>query len=300
MDLLAKMATFVRVLEAGSLSSAARQLRISAAAVSRQIAALEREVGAALLVRTTRRMSVTAAGQRYYERCVRILHEVADAQTIGRGGVQGALTISAPVTFGLASVVPRVRALTARHPGLRLDLRLEDRVIDLALEGVDVAIRVATMPPLSTELVAHPLWTWARRLFASPGYLRRRGEPKSPAALAKHDALLHAVDATETWNLVNGEHTARIRMNVRCSSNAGHVLRDLAIDGAGIAMLPPWFVTEELAAHKLRGVLPGWGSEPSVVHALYRTRHRNEQRVRIVIDHLRQSYAAEEAAVAVC
>jgi len=300
MDLLAKMSTFVRVVEAGSLSAAAKQLRISAAAVSRQIATLEREVGAALLVRTTRRMSVTAAGQRYHERCVRILHEVDDAQAVGRGGVQGALKISAPVTFGLASVVPRVRALTARHPGLRIDLRLEDRVIDLALEGVDVAIRVATMPPLSTELVAHRLFGWTRLLVASPGYLKRRGEPRSPAALAKHDALSHAVDAAGgTWTLVRGERTARIRMNVRCSSNAGHVLRDLAIDGNGIALLPPWFVTDEVAAGQLRAVLPGWGSEQVVVHALYRTRHRTEQRVRTVIDHLRQSYAEQEAAAAV-
>jgi len=295
MDLLAKMSTFVRVVEAGSLSAAAKQVRISAAAVSRQIASLEHEVGVALLLRTTRRMSVTEAGQGYYERCVRILREVDDAQTIGRGDqVQGALKISAPVTFGLASVAPRLRTLVSKHPGLRLDLQFDDRMIDLVLEGVDVALRVAAMPPLSTELVAHQLYAWQRVLVAAPGYLRRRGDPKSPAALAKHDALSHAIDAgSETWNLVNGELTARVRLAVRCSSNAGHVLRDLAIDGAGIAMLPPWFVTSEIANKQLRIVLPGWGSERIVVHALHRTMHRHEQRVRTVVDHLRQSYATE-------
>jgi DNA-binding transcriptional LysR family regulator len=149
------------------------------------------------------------------------------------------------------------------------------------------------MPPLSTEIVAHRLVSWQRVLVASPAYLKRRGEPRTPAALAKHDALSHAIDAAaEAWNLVNGDQTARVRLHVRCSSNAGHMLRDLAIDGAGIAILPPWFVTDELASHRLRVVLPGWGSEHVQVHALYRTPHRNDPRVRTLVEHLRASYAA--------
>jgi DNA-binding transcriptional LysR family regulator len=291
MDLLAKMATYVRVVEAGSLSAAAKQLRISAAAVSRQITTLEAELDASLLARTTRRMSITAEGQAYYERCLRILHEVDDAQAIGHGGLRGALKLSMPVTFGLASVAPKLRPFVLAHPEVRLDVRFEDRVIDLVLEGVDVALRVAATPPLSTEIIAVRITEWQRVLVAAPSYLKRRGEPKTPEALAKHDALSHAVDAAaDSWSLVGANRNARVRMNVRCSSNAGHVLRDLAIDGAGIAMLPPWFVTEELAARQLRVVLPGWGSEPLVVHALYRTMHRNEQRVRQLIDHLRAAY----------
>jgi DNA-binding transcriptional LysR family regulator len=235
MDLLSKMSTYVRVIEAGSLSAAAKQLRISPAAVSRQLATLEDELGTQLVVRTTRRMTVTPPGRSYYERCLRILREVEDAQTIGRTtGLEGALKVSVPVTFGLGSVVPRLRELAIAQPSLRLDIRLEDRFIDLVLEGVDVAIRGGTAPPISTDLIAHDLYTWRRILVAAPSYLKRHGVPKLPAALARHDALSQAIDATtESWQLVNGTRRERVRLNVRCSSNAGHVLRDLAVDGAG-------------------------------------------------------------------
>ena len=291
MDLLSKMATYVRVVEAGSLSAAAKQLKLSAAAVSRQITTLEDELATSLIARTTRKMSITAEGSAYYDRCVRILRDVDDAQAIGRGGFAGVLKISVPVTFGLASVVPRLNALTLAHPELHLDIRLDDRVIDLVFEGVDVALRVASSPPLSTDIIATRLVEWQRILVASPAYLKKRGEPKTPEALAKHDALSHAVDAAaDTWHVVGPDRRAHIRMSVRCSSNAGHVLRDLAIEGAGIAMLPGWFVAEHLESKQLRVVLPGWGSEPFVVHALYRRQHRNEQRVKLLIDHLRASY----------
>jgi DNA-binding transcriptional LysR family regulator len=293
MDLLAKMSTYVRVIEAGSLSSAARQLRISAAAVSRQISTLEAELGTELIARTTRRMTVTPAGRAYYERCLRVLREVDDAQAIGHAkGLQGPLKVSVPITFGLASAVPHLRALAIAHPALRLDIRVEDRMIDLALEGVDVAIRAGAQPPLSTEIVAHRLFEWNRVLVAAPGYLKRRGVPRSPEALARHDVLSHAIDAaSESWHLVNGARSERVRVRVRCSSNAGHVVRDLAVDGAGIAMLPRFFIADELAAGKLREILPGWGSESISAHALFRAIHRTDPRVRTLIEHLRRAYA---------
>jgi len=286
------MTTYVRVVEAGSLSAAAKQLRISAAAVSRQIATLEAELDTALLARTTRRMTVTTEGQAYYERCLRILHDVVAAQAVGRGAIAGALKISVPVTFGLASVAAHLRALAIAQPDLQLDLRLEDQLIDLVLEGIDIAIRVASTPPLSTEIIAQRLTEWQRVIVASPGYLKQRGEPRTPEALAKHDALSHALDAgAALWNLVDGERTARVRVNVRCASNSGHILRDLAVDGAGIAMMPPWFVKADVARHRLRIILPAWRSEPLVVHALYRTSHRNDPRVRLVVEKLRAAYA---------
>src|SRR5277367_4614665 len=138
MDLLDKMATYVRVVEAGSFSAAAKQIRISSAAVSRQVAVLEAELRVTLLARSTRRMAVTPAGRPYYERCLRVLREVDEAQAVARGEtVDGSLRVTAPVTFGLARVVPHMRGLMVKHPGLRIDLRLEDRLVDLALEGVD-------------------------------------------------------------------------------------------------------------------------------------------------------------------
>src|SRR5437016_2327076 len=187
---------YVRVVEAGSLSAAATQLRISPAAVSRQIATLERELRVPLLRRTTRRMSVTPAGRSYYERALRVLREVDDAQAIGRtAATAGLLSASAPVTFGLACVVPQLSSFMTAHPGLRVDLRLEDRPIDLALEGVDLAVRVGGAPPDSTDVIAHELMSFRRVLVAAPSYLKSHGAPGTPEALAKHDALAGAVDS---------------------------------------------------------------------------------------------------------
>jgi DNA-binding transcriptional LysR family regulator len=292
MDLLDKMATYVRVVEAGSFSAAGKQLRISSGAVSRQIAALEEDLRRTLLRRSTRRMAVTAEGRRYYEACLRVLREVDEAQAAGRGtGHEGPLQITAPVTFGLERVVPHVAGLMTKHPGVRVDLRLEDRLLDLALEGVDVAIRVGPPPAPTADVIAHPLASFRRLLVASPTYLRRRGEPKTPEALAKHDALTYAAPGlADTWTLFDGEREARVRLNVVFRSNAPHALRELATAGAGIGLLPAWLVSEQTKSNALRVVLSAWGSAPVNVYALHRTEHRRTRAVRALVDHLRAAY----------
>jgi DNA-binding transcriptional LysR family regulator len=294
MDLLEKMTTYVRVVEAGSLSAAAKQLRISSAAVSRQIATLEAELRLTLLRRTTRRMAVTPAGDRYYQSCLRVLREVDDAQAVGADEApEGFLQVSAPVTFGLARVVPHVHALMVKHPRFRIDLRLEDRLIDLALEGTDVAIRVGTRPPERTDLIAHLLFTFRRVVVASPDYLKRKGEPTTPEALAKHDALTYpAGNPADTWDLVSGEREARLRLNVIFRSNALHAIRDLAVKGVGVALLPDWLVMNDVRRRALRLLLPGWQSEPVPVNAIHRTKQRGAPRLRAFVDHLRDAYAA--------
>ena len=293
MDLLEKMSTYVRVIEAGSFSAAAKQVRLSPAAVSRQIAALESEVRFPLVLRSTRRMEVTPAGRRYYERCLRILREVDDAQSVGQSEVlDGLLQVSAPVSFGLARVVPHMHALMSKHPGVRIDLRLEDRLIDLAFDGMDVAIRVGGTPPESTDVIAHPLFAFRRVLVASPGYLKRNGEPKTPEAIAKHDALSYGVGTPfDSWALSDGSREARLRVNVIFRSNAVHATKALVLKGAGIALLPDWLVTEEVQRRTLRVILPAWKTELIGVHALHRTLLRGAPRVRLLIEHLRAAYA---------
>jgi DNA-binding transcriptional LysR family regulator len=296
-DLLDKMATYVRVAEAGSLSAASKQLNLSPAAVSRQIAALEAELGAPLLLRTTRRMVITPAGRRYYERCLRILREVDEAQAVGRAdALSGLLKVSAPVSFGLACVVPHMRALMVDHPGLRLDLRLEDRLVDLVLEGVDVAIRVGSAPRESTEIVARRIGSFRRVLVASPDYLRRRGEPRTPEALAKHDALAYVGGpGADVWTLRGDDREARVQMNATFVSNAPHAVRELAMAGAGIALLPAWFIPEQIERRQLRVVLPSWETAPVLVNALHRIDQRGAPRVLTLIEHLRAAYPAEAA-----
>jgi DNA-binding transcriptional LysR family regulator len=293
MDLLDKMSTFVRVIEAGSISAAARQLGLSAAAVSRQISTLEEQVRVPLLMRTTRRMTLTEAGQRYYAHCLRILREVEDAQAIGIPGVvQGTLTVSAPVTLGIACIAPHVPPLLAKHPGLNVDLRLEDRVVDLVAEAVDVAIRTLP-PPVTHTIVAHPLMSYRRVLVGSPTYLRRRGEPKQPEDLSDHDAVSDARDSglRVTWAVRRFRHERRGQPVVRLRCNARYAVRDAALQHVGLALLPQWLVEDDVKRNRLRIVLRQWEFERTRVNALHRVELRGTPRVRIFVEHLRKELA---------
>jgi len=285
------MQTFVRVVEAGSFSAASKQLRLSVAAASRHVAALEEELGTSLLARTTRKLTITPAGRLYYDRCLRVLGEVDDAQAVGRLGAAGPLRMSVPVSLGVLAGEALVDLLLGRHPELRVDFRLEDRLIDLALENVDIAIRVGAEPPLSAEVVAVPLMSWARVVVASPSYVARHGEPTTPAALSEHDALSTAGGAmTDVWTLVDGSSVARVRLATRLSTNASQLMHSAVLRGRGVALMPDWFVAEDLRARRLRRLLGAWTSERTVMYALYRASLRKEQRVRAVIELLREAF----------
>ncbi|WAS95333.1 LysR family transcriptional regulator [Nannocystis punicea] len=297
MDLLAQMATFVRIVEGGSLSAAARRLRLSTPAISRQLRALEEELGATLVLRTTRQLTVTEVGRAYYERCVQILREVEEAQAGARrrDAVEGRLVVAASVTFGGLRVAPTLPALFAAHPRLRVDLRLEDRLTDLVGDGIDVAIRATTLlPSASDALIAVPLVTVPRVAVAAPSYLRRRGEPKEPAALARHDALVQVYGSgapATRWRFSRPprEETVPVREVLACNVLA--VLRDAAVAGLGVALLPDWLVAAELASGQLRAILPQWSTTGASVAALYRVELRGTPRVRAFVEHLRRALA---------
>lgn len=288
MDLLAHMRTFTRVVERGSLSAAAREGRVSLPAVSRQLRALEEHLGAALLVRSTRRMSVTDAGRRFYEQSVRILADVdaAEESVSDEKVVRGTVTVSASITLGLTHVVPRLAALTRAHPKLEVDLRLEDRYVDLVAEGVDVAIRGGGAPPDSTAFVAHLLFESTRFVVASPRYLRKHGTPRTPEQLAKHACVvqLAATGSFVRWTLRKGddERTVPVRGAVR--TNAPVAVRDLARAGMGLALIPDWIVEEDLANGSLERVLDGWQHPPVRIWAFHRSELRASRRVRAFLD----------------
>jgi len=295
MNLLSRMETFVRVVHAGSLSAAARQLRVSTAAVSRHLSELEHEVGASLVARTTRRMTLTSVGQRYFERCQRVLAEVAGAQAVAGELADSPIRISMPVSVGVLAGAELMSPLLTQHPELRIDLRLEDRLIDLALDDVDIAVRVVAQPPMSDQIIAVPLSTWSRILVAAPSYLRTTGTPASVEDLAKHVALASGRDGRgTTWNLINAARTAEVRVNTRFATNGGHTLRELAIAGHGVTLLPPWFVAPDLKRRRLVHVLPGWAPAPTVIYLLYRAELRKQRPVKIVVDYLRRAYPASE------
>ncbi len=298
MDLLAQMTTFVRVVEGGSLSAAARRLRLSLPAISRQLRALELELGAPLVLRTTRRLSVTDVGRAYYERCVRILREVEEAQSSARqpGAMTGRLTVAASVTFGALRLAPLLPAFIGAHPGVRVDLRLEDRLHDLVGDGIDVAVRAGSLVPADTDsVISVPLPSFARVAVAAPGYLRRRGEPREPATLARHDALVQVsgTGAPSTrWRFTQGPREEEVVVREVLACNAIVVLRDLAVAGLGVAVLPQWLVAAELESGALRQLLPRWSCPSASLSLLYRVELRGAARVRAFVDHLRRSLIA--------
>ncbi len=290
MDLLAQMVTFVRIVDGKSLSSAARARRISLAAVSRQLRALEAELGASLIVRSTRRLHVTEAGRQWYAHCVRVLREIDEARATitNTRSVRGSLVVSASLTFGLQLIVPRLARLTERHPHLVIDLRLEDRLIDLVGEGVDVAVRAGSPPPDSTAYVAHRILAMDRILVAAPRWVRKHGAPREPSQLARQPCLVQVTPAGATvrWRLCRGDHDETVEVRGHVRSNAPIALRDLALDGAGIAYLPDWLVAADLAAGRLQRVLPGWASPSLVAWAIYRAELRGAPRLRAFLEAL--------------
>jgi len=289
MDLLAQMATFVRVVEGQSLSSAARAQRLSLPAISRQLRALEADLGASLIVRSTRKLHVTDAGQQWYAHCVRILRDIEDARFAVSSSklVRGRLVVSASLTFGMTVIVPRLKKLSAAHPQLAIALRLEDHLVDLVGEGVDVAIRAGSPPPDSTAFIAQPVLAMRRLLVASRSWLRKNGTPREPRDVPAEGCLMQVTLAGSPirW-LLQRESGDSVTIDVRSrlSTNAPSALRELALDGAGIAYVPDWLVAEDLANGRLRRVLPGWSSPSINAWAVYRAELRGAPRLRVFLD----------------
>jgi len=287
------MQTFVRVVDGGSLSAAAKARRLSLAAVSRQISALESDLGATLIVRSTRRLQVTPSGLRWYDHCARILRDLEDARaSVGESDEpRGVVVISAPMTIGLSHVVPCLEKVASKHPHLEIDLRLEDNVVDLVGDGIDVAVRGGIAPPDSPFIVAVPVMRFRRLAVASPAYLKRRGTPRHPRDLARHEALGHGPAGAPLRWIFSRANDEVVEVSPRCRlrSTAPIVLRDWARDGAGIALLPEWLVpTTDTSLVRL---FDGWRSPEVEAWALHRVEHAHSKtpRIRAVVSALRRN-----------
>mgnify|MGYP000638536323 CR=1 FL=1 len=293
MDLLTHMATFVRIVDMESLSAAARAQGLSLAAVSRQLRALEQDLGVALIRRSTRRFRVTEAGQSWYEHSVRILSDIenARADVAEAPSVGGLLTVSAPVSLGLSYVMPRLAGLLKRYPSLAIDMRLEDHLVDPCIDAVDLVVRGGSQPPDSPSLVATPLFTFSRLVVASPAYLRKHDEPKNPRALIQHECLvqLGASGPLATWRFGKDgdEQAVQVRGTLRLS--APLAIREAALAGLGIAMLPDWLVSADLAERRLQRIFSSLSSGSVTVWALYRRDLRQSPRVSAFIEELQKS-----------
>lgn len=295
------LTTFLRIVDSGSLSAAARALRLSTSAVSRQLVALEAELGADLLVRTTRQLALTDAGRRFEAKARDVMRAMDEAHSVVRDEPLGTLVVSVPVTFGLTRIVPIVAQMTEAHPGLVVDLRLDDRIVDLLGEGVDVAIRGGVERPSQPDLVVHELCAFERLIVASPRLLERHpelAESDDPDLLQQVPVLGQGAAGRVTWTLTRTDkkpsETRRLKVSGPVSSNAPLVLRELCESGLGVAMLPDWLVAESLKSKRLRRVLPSWSPSPSAMRAVYRVELRQLVSLRVLVAGLAEGLSRPE------
>ena len=295
MDKLKAFESFVSVATRGSLTAAARAEGVAPAIMGRRLDALEEHLGVKLLVRTTRRISLTHEGSAFLEDCHKLLADVANAEaSVSAGGIRasGHLRLTAPAGFGRRHVAPLVPRFRALHPEVEISLNLSDRVVDLAGEGFDCAVRVGDLP--DSSLVSVRIAENRRLCVAAPQYLQRRGAPSHPSELAQHDCLALSSDASQTrgwaFRLSAGE-LVHIRPGGPLDCSDGQVLYDWCLAGFGIAWRSTWEVENEIASGQLVAVLEEFAAPPNGVYVVFPHAKHLPLRVRLWIDYLKHHYS---------
>jgi DNA-binding transcriptional LysR family regulator len=293
MDKLKQIESFTAVAVKGSLTAAALAEGVAPAVIGRRIDALEERLGVKLLVRTTRRITLTHEGSAFLEDCQRVLTELSNAEaSVSAGGVKasGHLRVTAPAGFGRRHVAPLVPHFLALHQDVSISLNLSDRVVDIVNEGFDCAVRVGDLP--DSALVSVRLADNRRQCVASPGYLARAGTPHDPGDLARHQCLTLSSDASQTrgWAFVVDGVVTHLRPSGRVDCSDGQVLHDWCVQGLGIAWRSTWEVRAEIEAGVLVPILQAHAAPPNGIFAVFPQRKHLALRVRLWIDHLRLTY----------
>jgi DNA-binding transcriptional LysR family regulator len=304
MDKLQAMRTFVRVVEAGSFSAVARESNSTQSAVSKQVAALERELGANLLTRTTRSLALTEEGALYFEQAQRLVAEIAEAEGVLRSQGQqlsGWLRVAAPVGFGRMKLLPLVQSFLAAYPGVKIDLRLNDGFVDLVEQGIDIAVRLGQLS--DSSLVARRVGATPRWLIAHRDYLRRlpRGTkvPKSPEDLTAHNCLVYTeVPWRNSWTFTAAAGamepvgtTRTIRVQGSLQTNSSEVVRGSVLAGMGIGYSPTWLFDGELSSGEVRQLLPDWEGAVIPIHLVSARERRHSAKVQAFADHVAKALA---------
>jgi len=299
MDRLKAMHTFVRVVEAGSFSAVAREQNSTQSAVSKQVAALERELGARLLSRTTRSLALTDDGERYFENARRLVAEVAEAESELRRGEQqlkGWIRVAASVGYGRRVLMPLVASFLAEHPDVRIDLKLNDGFIDLVEQGVDVAVRVGDLA--DSSLVARRIATTRRALLASRRYLKKLPKdlkpPREPVDLLQHNCVVYTELATgNEWNFTATDKASapvgtsqQVRAQGNLQTNSSEVIRLAVLADMGISFAPVWLFDEEIQSGEVVALLPEWTAKPIPIHLVSPLQRRNTAKVKAFGDHV--------------
>jgi DNA-binding transcriptional LysR family regulator len=298
MSKLKQLETFVTVAARGGLTAAGRAEGVAPAIIGRRIDALETRLGVKLLVRTTRRVTLTQEGSAFLEDCQRLLTDLDNAEaSVSAGGVRatGHLNITAPAGFGRRHVAPLVPQFRELHPDVTLSLNLSDRVVDLAAEGFDCAVRVGEMP--DSSLVSVRLADNRRLCVAAPAYLKRHGIPQTPQDLARFDCLTLSSDASQTrgWAFSQpskeGAEVVYLKPGGPLSCSDGQVLFDWCLAGYGIAWRSTWEVQAEVASGVLVPVLEDFAAPPNGIYAVFPQRKHLPLRVRLWVDYLKQQFS---------
>lgn len=296
MDRIQAMQAFVRVVESGSFVRAADRLGLSTTSTSRLVGELETHLGTRLLQRTTRRLSLTDEGRRYFERASQLLADLDEAEAEIGARMRlpsGRLRLSVPLSFGVRHLAPLLSGYRARYPDVQLEISAADRLADLIDEGFDLALRITRRTPPGHH-VAKRLASIRLVVCAAPAYLDKFGMPKHPAELAAHNCLTQlSNDYAERWQFVGaeGELSVPVKGSFRCDS--GDMMRIAALDGEGIVLEPSFIVGEDLASGALVPLLRDWEIPPAEALAVYPSRRHLSAKVRSFVEFLQQSFSDE-------
>lgn len=293
MDVLA----FVRVVETGAFARAAERMGISKSIVSRRVARLEEELGAKLLARSAQGAQPTDIGEAYFARASNVLAELEAArETVAEAVTQiaGPIRLSGPLTFGTEYLAPALAEFASRHPRIELDVSLEDRMVDLVGGGYDLAVRIGTLA--DSALIARKIAPVRAAVLASPGYLKQRGRPDHPRDLSGHDLLLYGHSGgSQQWRFRVGGRWEYVRGEARLRANNGTMLRDAAVAGLGIVILPTFIASPAIAAGTLEVILADYPLEESGLYAVMPPGRATTARVRALVEFLSQRFGPEPA-----
>lgn len=288
-----ELEVYVRVVHAGSFTAAGRDLGISPSAVSKQIGRLEDRLGVRLLNRTTRRVGLTEEGAAFFEHAKRIIADLEEAeQALSQlqAAPRGVLRVNMPVTFGQLILAPLVPDFLTRYPDVEVEITLNDRTVDLVEEGMDLGIRIGALK--DSSLISRKLAPSRRAVCAAPAYLETAGTPHRPADLAGHNCLVYTYRTWRNdWPLEGPRGRETVHVTGSFSANNGEVLRQAALGGTGIIMLPIWQVRDDLLAGRLVEVLQGYSSPDADIHAVFPQTRYLAPRVRAFVDYLALAFA---------
>lgn len=285
------MAAFAEVIEAGTFTAAAKRLGVAKSAVSKQISDLEQELGTVLLHRTTRRVTPTEAGIRYYEGCIRMVAAAEEAEKTVRdlrANPSGLLRLSAPEGLGTDHVVPAVSRFAMAYPNLRVEVNLEDRYVNLVEEGIDLAIRAGTLA--DSSLVAKRLAPVTSVICGSPAYFERRGIPADPSQLSHHD-WVHYTPLSARLRFRRENRLQTVTLKGRLRTNSGAATMVLLREGYGLSLCPLWIVHKHLVAGRLKAVMTDYETRRAAVYAVYPEGRNLLPRVRLFVEYLVESFA---------